>query len=247
MPEFLVILLTVTTLPLGDVKSHLSELVGRVHDHHERVTVTVHGRPSAVLIAPEDLERLEETLHICLQMWHGIEEPIVGRHYQLDRPLNSPQSLSRPHPQIVIGGSGERKTLRLVARYADACNLFPTPDMLARLQRCEKELTLLRDAIDALSDAAVAECAHQAVRGNIQRTSTTLQAIASGDAPPPQLEVARTPRTGIAVRIAKSPRVSESTRRRRHDRARKPNARARGGDGEASIGRTALGPSTSGG
>ena len=60
----LVILLTMTVLPLGDVKSHLSELVGRVHDYHERVTVTVHGRPSAVLIAPEDLERLEETLEI---------------------------------------------------------------------------------------------------------------------------------------------------------------------------------------
>jgi len=62
--QFLVILLTMTVLPLGDVKSHLSELVGRVHDHHERVTVTVHGRPSAVLIAPEDLEALEETLEI---------------------------------------------------------------------------------------------------------------------------------------------------------------------------------------
>ncbi len=64
LPEFLVILLTMTVLPLSDVKSHLSELVGRVHDHHERVTVTVHGRPSAVLIAPEDLEALEETLEI---------------------------------------------------------------------------------------------------------------------------------------------------------------------------------------
>ena len=53
-----------TTLPLGEVKTHLSELVGRVHDHHERVTVTVHGRPSAVLVAIEDLERLEETLAI---------------------------------------------------------------------------------------------------------------------------------------------------------------------------------------
>jgi antitoxin YefM len=53
-----------TVLPLGEVKSHLSELVGRVHDHHERVTVTVHGRPSAVLLALEDLERLEETLEV---------------------------------------------------------------------------------------------------------------------------------------------------------------------------------------
>lgn len=51
-------------MPLGDAKSHLSELVGRVHDHHERVTVTVHGKPSAVLVAVEDLEQLEETLAI---------------------------------------------------------------------------------------------------------------------------------------------------------------------------------------
>jgi prevent-host-death family protein len=53
-----------TTMPLGEAKAHLSELVGRVHDHHERVVVTVHGRPSAVLLAMEDLERLEETIAI---------------------------------------------------------------------------------------------------------------------------------------------------------------------------------------
>ncbi len=53
-----------SVLPLGEVKSHLSELVSRVHDHHERVTVTVHGRPSAIILAPEDLEQLEETLAI---------------------------------------------------------------------------------------------------------------------------------------------------------------------------------------
>ena len=60
----LVRLLTMTTLPLGEAKAHLSELVGRVHDHHERITVTVHGRPSAILVAVEDLEQLEETLAI---------------------------------------------------------------------------------------------------------------------------------------------------------------------------------------
>jgi antitoxin YefM len=60
----LVILVTMTTLPLGEVKTHLSELVGRVHDHHERVTVTVHGRPSAVLVSIEELERLEETVAV---------------------------------------------------------------------------------------------------------------------------------------------------------------------------------------
>lgn len=53
-----------STVPLGEAKAHLSELVGRVHDFHERVTVTVHGRPSAVLLAVEDLERLEETIAV---------------------------------------------------------------------------------------------------------------------------------------------------------------------------------------
>ena len=81
----------------------------------------------------ERFERLEETLQICLQMWRGDETPYRGTHYQLERPLNSPQALSRPHPPILIGGGGERKTLRFVARYAQACNLFPGPDLTRKL------------------------------------------------------------------------------------------------------------------
>ncbi len=81
----------------------------------------------------ERFERLEETLQICLQMWRGDQTPYQGKHYQLERPLNSPQALSKPHPPILIGGGGERKTLRFVARYAQACNLFPGPDLARKL------------------------------------------------------------------------------------------------------------------
>jgi F420-dependent oxidoreductase-like protein len=72
----------------------------------------------------ERFERLEETLQICHQMWSDDESPFEGKHYQLAETICSPRPVSSPRPRILVGGSGEQKTLRLVARYADACNLF---------------------------------------------------------------------------------------------------------------------------
>ena len=74
----------------------------------------------------ERFERLEEAIQICLQMWSDDNGPFKGKHYQLAETICSPQPISRPRPPVMIGGGGERKTLRLVARYADACNLFAT-------------------------------------------------------------------------------------------------------------------------
>jgi F420-dependent oxidoreductase-like protein len=72
----------------------------------------------------ERFERLEETLQICQQMWSNDDGPYQGRHYQLAETICSPRPIRQPRPRVLVAGSGERKTLRLVARYADACNMF---------------------------------------------------------------------------------------------------------------------------
>jgi F420-dependent oxidoreductase-like protein len=81
----------------------------------------------------ERFEMLEETLRIAHELWQGergSEAAFDGRHYHASRLLNSPQALTRPHPPIMIGGGGEQRTLRLVARYADACNVFGGPEAI---------------------------------------------------------------------------------------------------------------------
>jgi len=91
----------------------------------------------------ERFEQLEEALQICLQMWAGDESPYHGKQFHLERPLNSPQALTKPHPPIMIGGGGEKKTLRMVAKYAQACNLFGGPELGHKLdvlrEHCERE------------------------------------------------------------------------------------------------------------
>jgi F420-dependent oxidoreductase-like protein len=72
----------------------------------------------------ERFERLEETLQVVRQMWSDDDGPYEGKHYRLAETICSPRPVQQPRPPVMIGGSGERKTLRLVAQYADACNLF---------------------------------------------------------------------------------------------------------------------------
>ena len=131
---------TVTTL---DVLSRGRAWLGIGSGHYEEET-----RGLGIPFPPqrERFEMLEETVQLCLRMWsgeRGDERPFDGKHYKLERPLNLPQSLSRPHPPIMIAGDGERKTLRLVARYADACSLRPRPEIPEKLhilrRHCEAE------------------------------------------------------------------------------------------------------------
>jgi F420-dependent oxidoreductase-like protein len=118
---------TVTTL---DVLSGGRARLGIGASWYEREQL---GLGVPVVPVGERFERLEETLQICLQMWSDDNGPFNGRHYQLAETLCVPQPLSRPHPPILVGGGGEKKTLRLVARYADACNLFgSSPDDVGR-------------------------------------------------------------------------------------------------------------------
>jgi F420-dependent oxidoreductase-like protein len=114
--------------------------IGAAWNDEEHVGLGVPFPPTA-----KRFEMLEETLRIALQMWAGDEAPFDGEIYQLQRPLNSPQSVRRPHPPIMIGGSGERKTLRFIAKYGDACNIFDTGDEFIKhkldvlREHCERE------------------------------------------------------------------------------------------------------------
>src|SRR5437773_5531300 len=92
----------------------------------------------------ERFERLEEAIQICLQMWSDDDGAYKGRHYRLEETLCSPMPVSTPRPRILIGGSGERKTLRLVAQYSDACNIF------GGLEEVAQKLDVLRRHCDAV-------------------------------------------------------------------------------------------------
>ncbi|MDD9370544.1 MAG: LLM class F420-dependent oxidoreductase [Acidimicrobiales bacterium] len=185
---------TVTTLDvLSQGRAQLG--IGAAWYEREHLGLGVPFPPTA-----ERFERLEEALQICLQMWDPADDgPYEGRHYQLAETLCRPAPLSRPRPPILIGGSGERKTLRLVAQYADACNLFAdTPDDVARLldvlrrhgedvgrDTSEIRVTTLHDggSLGQDLDAFVAEMAEMAKAG-----VDTIYVMAPGDRPAEWIE-----------------------------------------------------------
>jgi alkanesulfonate monooxygenase SsuD/methylene tetrahydromethanopterin reductase-like flavin-dependent oxidoreductase (luciferase family) len=85
----------------------------------------------------ERFEMLEEMLQIAKKMWAGDTSPYEGKHYQLPYPVNCPQPLSKPHPPILVGGMGAKKTMRLVATYGDACNFFGTAEPALLTERLD--------------------------------------------------------------------------------------------------------------
>jgi F420-dependent oxidoreductase-like protein len=107
----------------------------------------------------ERFERLEETLQICLQMWSDDDGPYVGRHFRLEETICVPPPLARPHPRIMIGGAGERKTLRMVAQYAQTCNIYAeSPERMAhKLEVLRGHCATLGTDYDAIEKTMISD------------------------------------------------------------------------------------------
>jgi F420-dependent oxidoreductase-like protein len=125
----------------------------------------------------ERFERLEEAIQICLQMWSDSESGYDGTHYKLGRTLNSPQTLQRPHPYLMIGGGGEKKTLRLVAQYADACNLFAGPEAEHKLGVLREHCEAVGRDFDAIEKTTIFSIDPSTKPEDVIRTSNEMHAL----------------------------------------------------------------------
>jgi F420-dependent oxidoreductase-like protein len=145
----------------------------------------------------ERFECLEETLKIAIQMWSGQAAPFEGKYYQLEQALNVPPAISKPHPPILIGGMGEKKTLRLVAQYGDACNLFAYGGQ----EVIRSKLDVLRQHCEAVGRAY----------DEIEKTALSTVNIAPGGMTPDQvIEQCRSlSQAGIQHLIVNMPNVAE--------------------------------------
>ncbi|GAB2474749.1 LLM class F420-dependent oxidoreductase [Jatrophihabitans fulvus] len=126
----------------------------------------------------ERFERLEEALQICLQMWSASQDAYRGKHYTLERTLNVPQAIRRPHPPILIGGGGEKKTLRLVAQYAQACNLFGGPELEHKLDVLKRHCDDLGRDYDEIEKTVMTQLDPGADGENVDATLEELQRLA---------------------------------------------------------------------
>ena len=129
----------------------------------------------------ERFERLEETLRIARAMWSGSREPIVGRHYRLDDPLLNPPPVSSPRPRILLGGGGERKTLRFVAEYADACNiLVPDPgESRHKLEVLRRHCDEVGRDFGEIETTALLEADLRAGHGSVESVTAAIRAEAN--------------------------------------------------------------------
>jgi F420-dependent oxidoreductase-like protein len=130
----------------------------------------------------ERFERLEETLQIVKQMWDPSksQEPFNGTHYHLGRTLNSPQALAKPHPPILIGGGGEKKTLRLVAQYADSVNLmaFTPADVARKVEILKEHCAAVGRSFDEIEKTTIVRFNLGEHGENVEKTIEDLHALA---------------------------------------------------------------------
>ena len=169
--------------------------LGAAWNEEEAIGLGLGYAPTAIRF-----EMLEEALQVCHQMFSDDDGPYSGKHYQLGATLNSPQSLQRPHPPIMVGGGGEKKTLRLVAQYADACNLFGGAEAGHKLEvlrgHCEavgrnydeiEKTSML--ALDPGPNGANVGPLLESLRGLHELGFTSVSAMAAGPNPVPVIEI----------------------------------------------------------
>ncbi len=125
----------------------------------------------------ERIDRLEEAVRVCLQMWSGSQEPFSGRYYRLARTLGSPAPLSRPRPYLMIAGGGERRTLRLVAQYADACNLAAGPQAAHKLDVLRRHCEAVGRDEDEVEKTAMTSVRPTTTRDELLREIQGLRAL----------------------------------------------------------------------
>ena len=129
----------------------------------------------------ERFERLEEALQICLQMWSGASGAYEGKHYQLTETLCSPAPVSSPRPRIMLGGTGEKKTLLLVAKYADAWNCFGAPeDVAAKIEVLRRHCDTVGRDMREIEISTFLQVTDVSTTDDVLRSAETFAAIGAG-------------------------------------------------------------------